>query len=202
MEKKPPPPPANRLPDDVRKSIGDDLEAGMTRGDVATKYGVSQSTASRIAKERGVAPSQPPELTLASKTFLANVKERRAQLKDDLLVDIQRLRQRAWSEYTRTVAGKDGPYEITEELPPLSEVRNAYAAIGVAVTSYTKLEALDVDTTEEDEAKSLIDRIAAGLTKVNEELEAREAAGQHGADVPEDEAATINVVRGDVIDRG
>ena len=191
--------PGNRILPEVRKLIGDDLVGGMPRKAAAEKWNISQSTASKIARERGLDGAQPPALVAASKAFMADVKERRARLKDELLQDVERLRHRAWSEYRRTVAGKDGPYEITEELPPLGEVRNAYAAIGVAITSYTKLEALDANTDDDENSKSLLGDILSGLTVVSQELEAREANGQHGNDVPADEVATINVVRGEVV---
>lgn len=199
-------PPAghNRIPEEIRKAIGDDLVAGMSRKAAAKKYGIAQGTASKIARERGLGDAQPPELSMASKVFMAGVKERRAQIKRELLEDVDRLRARAWSEYTRTVAGKDGPYTVTEDLPPLGEVRNAYAAIGVALTGYAKLEALDADTNKDEEGKSLMGDILDGLTKVNAELEAREAAGQFGPDVPADEATPMNpmnVIRGETVDR-
>ncbi len=193
--------PGRPLDPELRKQIGDDLVDGMSRKAAAKKYGVSQATTSKIAKERGLAAAQPPELSLASKVFMAGVKQRREELKEALLNDVDRLRARAWSEYTRTVAGKDGPYEITEDLPPLGEVRNAYAAIGVAISGYAKLEALDTDTNADDEAKSMIGDIMAGLTRVNAELDAREAAGQYGPDLPPDEAMD-NVIKGEVLKDG
>jgi hypothetical protein len=171
----------------------------MSRKAAAAKYGIAQATASRIARERGLGSAQPPELSIASKVFMAGVKERRAQLKSDLLDDIDKLRRRAWSEYTKVVAGKDGPYTITEELPPLSEVRNCYAAIGVALSGYAKLETLDSDTNQDESAKSLMGDLLEGLTRVNDELESREANGQFGPEHPADEAATVNVIRGEVV---
>lgn len=198
-----PPKGHNRIPDDIRNAIGDDLVGGMSRKQTAIKYGISQATASKIARERGLGDAQPPELSMASKVFMAGVKERRAQIKRELLEDVDRLRARAWSEYTRTVAGKDGPYEITEELPPLGEVRNCYAAIGVALSGYAKLEALDSDTNKDEEAKSLIGDIMDGIGKAAEELKAREIAGAFGKDLPEDEAtpdSPMNVIRGEVVD--
>lgn len=197
-----PPTGHNRIPEDTRKAIGDDLVGGMSRKAVAGKWGISQSTASKIARERGLGDAQPPELSMASKVFMAGVKERRAQIKRELLEDVDRLRARAWSEYRRTVAGKDGPYEITEELPPLGEVRNCYAAIGVALSGYAKLEALDSDTNKDEEAKSLLGDLMTGIKAVNAELEAREAAGQYGPDTPEDEATPdepMNVIRGEIV---
>lgn len=192
-------PPHNRIPDEKRAEIAADMAAGMSRGAAAKKHGVSQSTASKIAAENAIESAQPPELTVATKTFLANVKERRAQLKEELLEDIAKLRKRAWSEYTRTVAGKEGPYTITEELPPLGEVRNAYAAIGVAISGYTKLEQLDAGAGTDDEAKSLMSNLLDGFKAANAEMEQREADGTFGNDLPPDEVATINVVRGEVV---
>lgn len=190
--------PSNRIDEETRRLIGDDLVGGMSRRATSRKWGISQDTASRIAQERGLGNAQPPELSMGSKIFMATVKERRAKLKMALLEDVDRLRDRAWSEYTRTVAGKDGPYEITEDLPPLGEVRNCYAAIGVALSGYAKLEALDTDTNKDDEAKSVIGDILSGLAKVNAELDEREANGQYGRDLPEDEVMS-NVVKGEVV---
>lgn len=192
--------PSNRIPDEKRAEIAADMASGMTRAAVAAKHGVSPATASRIATENSIEPAQPPALQIATKTFLANAKDRRAQLKDDLLNDIQMLRERAWSEYTRTVAGKEGPYTITEPLPPLGEVRNAYAAIGVAMSTYSKLDAIDAGAGVDEDARSFMGDLMAGIKAVNAELEAREARGEHGEDVPDDEVATINVVRGEVVD--
>lgn len=194
--------PHNKISDEKRAAIAADLKAGMTRGEAARKHGVSQATASRIASANDVEPAQPPELQIATKTFQANAKDRRAEIKDGLLNDIQRLRERAWSEYRRVVAGKDGPYEIVEPLPPLGEVRNAYAAIGVALTGYAKLDAIDAGAGVDEDAKSFMGDLMASVKAVSSELRQRELDGDFGKDVPEDEAATINVVRGEVVDDG
>lgn len=145
-----------RLPEHTRTAILTDIRNGGTCRGIATHHGVSNDTVRRIAAEAGItnafARTQTENATRAKQ---ADNRSRRAQLASDLLDDAQNLRSRAWSDYEYVVATKDGAERVQLALPPLSEVRNAYAALGIAVDKHTALEKVDAGSGAEGAASML-----------------------------------------------
>lgn len=133
------------LPAKKRAAIVADLEAGgKSRNQIARDHDVSPATVSKIAREEQKSFDRT-QTEAATRAKQADNRSRRAQLASDLLDDAQRLRQRAWSKYAYYVGTKDGAERVELDLPPLGEVRNAYAALGIAVDKHTALEKVDVD---------------------------------------------------------
>jgi transposase-like protein len=139
-----------RLPEDTRQAILADIEAhgGSTRA-IAAKHGVSDGVVRKIAREAGITDAWSREHTEnATRARQADLRAMRAQIAADLLGDVARLRDRAWSEYVvpMGVGGKDGGIELVRlELPPLGDVRNAYTSIGIALDKSLRLEQHDAD---------------------------------------------------------
>lgn len=139
-----------RIPDDRRQAILADIQAGKPRNAIAREHGVAASTVSRIAEESGVDEAFDRTKTEnATRARQIDTKALRAAISADLLVDAARLRERAWSPYTvpMSIGGKEGGIElVTTELPPLSEVRNAYTSVGIVLDKHLRLEQHDSDT--------------------------------------------------------
>ena len=131
------------LPDGKRKAILADLEAGKARNQIAREHEVGAGTVTRLAQANGIALDRA-KTEIATRAQMADVRSRRAQIAAELLEDIPRLRRRAWSPYQHVVTGPEGSEVITLPLPPLGEVRNAYAAIGIAMDKHLACERLDI----------------------------------------------------------
>lgn len=140
-----------RIPTNRRQAILADIQAraGSTRA-IGAKHGVSDNAVRKIAKEAGITDAWSREQTEnATRARVADMKAVRTALAADLLSDVVRLRERAWSEYTVPMAagGKDGGIEmVTLKQPPLAEVRNAYTSIGIIVDKHLALDRHDSDT--------------------------------------------------------
>lgn len=158
------------LTDKQRNAIARDIAAGKKRNEIAREHGVSPSTVSKIAREENATFDRTMTET-ATRAKQADNRSRRAQISSDLLDDVQRLRERAWSPYAYYVASKDGAQRVELDLPPLSEVRNAYASIGIALDKHGVLERADADSGAAG-AVSMLSGIAEALEKVAEVLDA------------------------------
>jgi hypothetical protein len=177
----------SRIPDDTRAAVLDDIlspEELSTRA-IADRHGVSESTVRAIAKENGIENAFTRANTeSATRARVADMASRRTALAAGLLDDAERLRTRAWSAYPMTVSTAAGVETVRLELPPLGEVRNAYAALGISVDKHLALVKHDADPGTEA-ARSL-------LTGLGEALQL--AAGQLSDpdDVDDDEPASGN----------
>lgn len=105
-------------------------ERGLSRNDIARKTGLSTATVSRIAKGLGLSFDRE-RIKAATAAKVADTRALRAIRSAELLDDVRRLRERAWDTYSYYERGMEGPVKVTLDLPPLSEVRNAYTAIGI-----------------------------------------------------------------------
>lgn len=152
-----------RLPDAKRAAIAKDIKAGGKRNEIARKHSVSASTVTGIAREASLGSAFDRSMTVtATRAREADCKAMRVQLKADLLADAQRLRRRAWSKYKIAVPGPEGAEIVTLDLPPLPDVRAAYAAIGTCTDKSLRLEQHDSDGNA-DHAKSMLGRLFTGL---------------------------------------
>jgi transposase-like protein len=182
-------PPYSRLPDEIRKAVVDDLASGKYgRNEIARRNNVGQSTVTYIANQEGISATKKTEMTEhATRAMQATNKERREILKEQMYGDIQRLRVRAWSPWSREVVTKDGIESLTAEFPPLPEVLAAYKAIQLNLDGIFKLDALDAGqgATPED-AKDFLMELREQMGKVRDEFEAK-----HGIAFDSAEARTI-----------
>lgn len=188
--------PYSRLPDEVRQAVIDDLRSGeYGRNEIARRNNVGKSTVTWIANRENLDSTRHTTITEeATRAMAATNRERREQLKEQMYGDIQRLRVRAWSRWTREVVTKEGIESLTAELPPLPEVLAAYKAIQLNLDGIFKLDALDSaqGQTPED-AKDFLMELREQMGKVRDEFEAK-----HGVAFDSDEARTI--IQGELAD--
>lgn len=161
-----------RIPDDVRGAILADIQSGqnLSTRRIAGRHGVSDRFVRTVATENGITDAWTREHTeSATRARLADLKERRSLLAAGLLDDAEALRDRAWAEYEHVASGKDGVETVDLVLPPLSEVRNAYAAIGIATDKHLALLKYDADTSS-SETRSLLAGLGEALTTAAAQL--------------------------------
>lgn len=168
-------PPYSRLPDEVRQAVVEDLKAGKYgRNEIARRNNVGQSTVTYIANQENLSTTAKTTATEeATRAMAATNRERRELLKEQMYGDIQRLRVRAWSPWSREVVTREGIESLTAELPPLPEVLAAYKAIQLNLDGIFKLDALDANqgATPED-AKDFLMELREQMGKVRDEFEA------------------------------
>lgn len=191
-----PPTPSHRIPNNVREQILDDLRSGQYgRNEVAARNGVGRSTVTTIAQANNLDPSARSNATQhATRAVAVETKHRREKLKLELLGDIERLRVRAWSPWSKEVVTREGVEALTADLPPLPEVLAAYRSIGVALDGIYKLEALNASSGETvQDARDFLMDFRSQLAGVRDEFEQNT-----GVNFESEEARTI--IAGEVID--
>lgn len=184
-----------QLPPEVRQAVIDDLKSGnFGRNEIARRNYVGNATVTRIAAEEGLDPSHGSTVTQsATRAVAVQTKARREELKVELLADVQRLRVRAWSEWSKEVPTKTGTTTLKADLPPLPEVQAAYRSIGIALDSFFKLEALDTaGTGSTQDARDFLMDLRDQLGKVRDEFEQNT-----GVPIGSDEARRI--ISGEVV---
>lgn len=152
------------LPDDKRGAILDDIRAReKSRNQIARDHSVSVGTVTNIAKSAGLADAfDRTQTEKAARARAVDCKALRAQLKEDLLLDAQRLRERAWAPYQVVVSTPQGADIVTLDEPPLNEARAAYTAVGIAIDKSLVLERHDsVDSAAG--AKSMLGSLSEAL---------------------------------------
>jgi hypothetical protein len=160
-----------RIPDEQRAAILADIKAGeLSRNDIARKHKRAEGTITNIARDAGLTDAfDRTETENATRARTADLAARRTQLASDLLDDTERLRKRSWSKYVHVANGSEGLETITLDLPPLSEVRNAYTSVGICVDKHLALVKANTGTGDA-EARSMLGALAAGLGAAYEQL--------------------------------
>lgn len=172
----------NPLPPEKRAEVLADIRAGdKSLNQIAKDRGVAKATVSTIAKDEGLSDAFDRTRTeAATQAHAADCRARREKLKAELLDDAERLRERAWSSYEVVVDSRtDGPQTLYLDLPPLQDVRAAYAAIGIAIDKSVRLEQYDTNDSAVD-AKSMLGALADGISawvQANPEPEGADADG-------------------------
>lgn len=155
-----------RLPDDKRAAILADVEADdRSAGQIARDHGVSTTTVRAIAKEAGIenafARENTKRATAAKQVDLA---ARRVELKALLLEDAFWLRTKARGKATvNAMDPKSGEIVIRKIRAQSGDVRNYYAALGIAVDKFRNLDSLDVENGTAH-AQSMLGKLAEGLS--------------------------------------
>lgn len=192
----PTPPPPRPIPTDVYNAVIEDLESGQYgRNEIASRHNIGRATVTRVAKENDLDPSAKTNKTQhATRAVAVETKARKEQLKSQLLDDIQALRVRAWSAWSKEVVTKEGIELLRADLPPLPEVASAYRAIGVCLDGLFKLEAAERDSGETAQgARDFLIEFQDNLRAAREEFEERT-----GLALESNEATQL--IRGEVID--
>jgi hypothetical protein len=162
----------NALPPQKREAILADIRAGeKSLTQIASDHQVGKATVSTMAKKAGITNAFDRSQTeRATQAHAADARARRAKLALELLDDVDKLRQRAWSSYEVVMDSRAaGPQHVTLDLPPLPEVRAAYAAIGVAIDKHTRLDQYDTSDSAAD-AKSFLGDLAEAFGIANRHL--------------------------------
>lgn len=149
-----------------RTAILQDIKTGQKSArQISRDHNVSVSTVSGIAKDAGLNDAfERSQTEKATRARSVDCKALRAQLKEDLLVDAQRLRKRAWAPYQVVVSTPQGADVVTLDEPPLTEVRSAFTAIGIAIDKSLVLERHD-STGGDSGAASMLDALAEGIRR-------------------------------------
>jgi transposase-like protein len=147
------------LSDQERARIAELHGEGLGCSEIARRIGRDPSTVSRAAKKLGLSFAREATKA-ATEAHQADIAAERAQLARDLLGDAQRLRERAWSEYKVVTSGPQGAEITVLELPPLGDVRNAYASLGICVDKVKVITDADRDPV----GMSAVDAWLRGIT--------------------------------------
>lgn len=125
---------------------------------IAAALGRNKSTVSRQCRKLGLSFDRSATKA-ATDAKQADNKSRRAKFAAEMLDDIERLRERAWSAYKVVVGTAQGAEVIELLLPPLGEVRAAYSAIGTAFDKHLAAERHD----SQDGGMSAVDEWLRGM---------------------------------------
>lgn len=131
-----------KIPDHTRKLILDDINSPeeLSTRIIANLHGVSEGSVRKIAKDAGIKNAFTRANTeKATRARVTDLAARRAKLAEVLLDDVDRLRERAWGEYTYYERSNKEPIEVTLEQPPLSEARNAFTSLAICIDKHLAL---------------------------------------------------------------
>jgi hypothetical protein len=187
------------LAPEVVDAVVADLQSGLYgRNEIARRNYIGRATVTGIARDHGLDPSRGNDITAtANKARAIQTHERRQQIKEELLGDVERLRVRAWSPWSKEVVTREGIESLHAELPPLPEVQAAYRSIGVALDSYFKLEALDTaGEGSTQQARDFLVDLHDKLTEAREDYETNPRAAE------EDTAPGPVTIPGEVVSEG
>lgn len=190
--------PYSRLPDETREAVITDLRSGQYgRNEIARRHNIGKATVTYIANQYNLKPTYSTDVTEeATRAMSADNKKRREQLKEQLYGDIQRLRVRAWSPWSREVVTKEGIETISLEFPPLPEVLAAYKAIQISLDGIFKLDALEAASSGTiPESRDFLMQLRDQMGKVRDEFE-----NQHG--VAFDSAEARQIIQGQLAEGG
>lgn len=137
------------IPPETREAVLADIASDeeLSCREIGKRHDVSEGTVRRIAKDNGFTQAFTRVNTEnATRARVADMKAARSQLAATLLEDALKLRERAWTAYTYYERSKDGVERVELDLPPLSEVRNAYTALAIAIDKHVVLDRHDSDS--------------------------------------------------------
>lgn len=147
-----------------RARITQAIREGGQRNTIAREHNVSGSTVSGIAKAEGIHFDRSQ--TRHARVALAeDYASRRAQLREDLLADAIKVRQRFWKPCTVfKFGGKDNTLNsIDLPEPDFEGQRHIATTVGTLVDKLAVLERVEADSTRGQQAAGLLDGIVLGL---------------------------------------
>ncbi|GAA4928833.1 hypothetical protein GCM10023224_05190 [Streptomonospora halophila] len=169
-----------RITDDTRTAIINDIRNGGTCRGIARDHGVSPASVANIAKEADLTDAFERTATeRATRAKQADNRARRAQLASDLLNDAARLREQLWEATTiGAFGGREGDWhEAQVPEPPFTDKRAILAGVQTAVRSHVELEKVDTGSGAEA-AASMLSKLAVGLKQAWEDGDAGLAADE------------------------
>lgn len=153
-----------RISPETRAAVLTDIRTGTkSRNQIARDHDISVGSVTNIAKAAGMTDAfDRSETAKATRAAVEDNRSRRARIAADLLEDVDRFRERAWSAYKYYERGSEGPELVTLDLPPLKEAKEAYVAIGISLQRHAELEKLDADRGDET-ARSMLGDLADAI---------------------------------------
>lgn len=162
---------ADRIPDDVRAAIVEEVRAGKTTRAVAREFGVSEASVRRYARAQGVASATRELTEKATRTKIATMAASRAELARLLLEDAHRLRAQMWqpAKVAMTVSlGDGGGSTVVDhplDEPTFKDKQAIMTACAIALDKHIKVIQFD-GSPELQAAKSLLENAFAAVAKV------------------------------------
>jgi len=160
-------PRGQRIDDDTRAAILDDIRVGKSCRGIAKEYGVSPGSVTNIAREAHLNDAfERTSTEKATRAKQADNKSRRAQLAADLLSDAERLRKQLWEPTTiGAFGGREGDWHTADvKEPPFADKRAILSSVQTAIRSHTELEKVD-STGSSDDAVSMLGDLASKLKR-------------------------------------
>lgn len=152
------------LDDATRAAIEAAIRAGHGTAScrsIARDHNVSPGTVRNIAKAAGLDGAFARAKTAnATRARVADMAARRAALAETLLAKAEHIAGRLDTPYIVVVTTKDDVFRETLDEPPLRDVKDGMAAVGVAVKAHVELIRFDTKEAANPAATSLVDRLA------------------------------------------
>lgn len=188
-KKEPRPPQKPPLTEDEIEQIKQLHSEGKSRNQIAKEIGRSPASVTKVTKQLGLAfdESKTVEATAAR---VQAMKARRIDLAEQLLGDVEKMRDRLWSPHQYYERSGDSMIPITLPLPPLRDARDGYAALQIALKGHLELISESTDTGIEGK-RSVLANLIDGIKKAVAEDKAS------GAEAPD---MTLAANDGDVAD--
>lgn len=146
---------------------------GLGRNAISREMGICNAVVSRTAEHLELTFDRS-RIEAATAARLADLAERRSILAEQLTSDAERLRKKLW-EPTFVYAFGGAQNVFTKEPvdePPPADKRSLMSTVGIAVDKSLKLAPADVSSGGADEAKSMLGKLASGISAlVNENAE-------------------------------
>lgn len=161
------------IPEGTRAAILADIQAGEKGCNaIAREHEVSPDTVRGIASSAGILNAFSRTKTEnATRAKTADLAARRTAIAEMLLDDIEKMRDRAWSEYQVVTSGPLGAEITTLKLPPLRDAQAAYTSIGISLDKHLALVRHDGDTGGDlENARSLLGDLGRALGLAADQL--------------------------------
>lgn len=150
--------------DDRRQIVALYQEGGYSVRGLAKELKRSPTTISRVLRGAGVQTWRGECVEAVEQTKL-RANQRRLQIAEELLEDVELLRERAWGEYELPVNTDKGVEVVLLDEPPLKEQADAYRAVNATMTTVGKV-LDDVNDSGVSSAKSVLSTMLTGLQQL------------------------------------
>lgn len=175
----------NPVTDQDRDAVRTLHAQGLGRNEIARRIGRGTRTVSVIAAELGLTFDRAEMTEVATKVRQADLAERRTILAEALVDDAMRLTEQMWQPAkVFNIGGKDNTYtEKAVDEPPADAKRALMLAAGQAIQRSVQL-VPPVTATGEDDARSVLGRMMAGLATVWNDQQQAAGADEGAGDAP------------------
>jgi hypothetical protein len=175
--------------DEERERIFDQIRAlhaeQVPRNEIARRLGIGTRTVSVYAVRMGLSFANAEMTEVATRERKAQLAVRRIDLAEALQGDAERLTEQMWEPAKiYSFGGKDNTYEDRDvDEPPADAKKALMGAAGMAIDRSLKLVPSEA-TAAEDDARSVLGRMMAGLADVWNQQQAAPGADEGAGDAP------------------